>query len=185
MEPTDQLAQILPALTDLAEGIRPEQLGDPTPCSDFTVQDILDHILVLGGSFAHQYRGEPVPPIDPSPRNGQVPAARVRDTLTGLLDAIRSPGALDRTISAPVGEVPGETFARLLAFDGLIHGWDLATATGQPYEVPEAVVADVDDFVRVALTDDLRDGDTFKDATTAPEEASRLEQLVAFSGRTL
>ena len=47
-----------------------------------------------------------------------------------LLDAVKSPGAIERTISAPIGEMPGEVFARFVAFDGLIHGWDLATATG-------------------------------------------------------
>ena len=51
-------------------------------------------------------------------------------------------------------------FARFVVFDGLVHGWDLATATGQPYEPRGALVAEVDAFARQAL-DPLRDGDTF------------------------
>ena len=47
------------------------------------------------------------------------------------MGAIRSPGALDRTVAAPFGDTPGEAFARFVVLDGLVHGWDLATATGQ------------------------------------------------------
>ena len=62
-----------------------------------------------------------------------------------LLGAMKSPGAMERTISAPIGEVPGSTFAQFVAFDGLIHGWDLASATGLDYELPPAVIAAVDE----------------------------------------
>ena len=102
-----------------------------------------------------------------------------------LLAAVNSPGAMERTISGPFGEMPGSRFARLVAFDGLIHGWDLATATGQSYGPPPAVIAAVAAFAHDALTAEMRDGDTFKEATTAPDDASQLERLVAFSGRSL
>ena len=82
-----------------------------------------------------------------------------------------------------MGTMPGETFARLVAFDGLVHGWDLATATGQAYDVPDDVVAAVDEFARAALSAEMRDGDTFKAETNPSAGASRLERLVAFSGR--
>jgi uncharacterized protein (TIGR03086 family) len=72
-----------------------------------------------------------------------------------------------------------------VAFDGLIHGWDLASSTGLDYELPPAVIAAVDEFARGALTSQMRDGDTFKEATTAPKDATQMERLVAFSGRSL
>ena len=88
-------------------------------------------------------------------------------------------------IDAPFGIVPGSVFARFVAFDGLIHGWDLATSTGQAYELPADVVADVSAFARSALGPDMRDGDTFAEETTAPDGADALVELVAFSGRTV
>jgi uncharacterized protein (TIGR03086 family) len=185
MDPTDQLSTILPTVSDLVDRIRPTQLADPTPCSEFTVHDVLDHMLVLGGTFAYAFRGEVAPELHPSDPDGGVPADRFRATMDDLLDAVRSPGAMARTVSTPMGEMPGETFARLVAFDGLIHGWDLATATDQTYQPPADVVAAVDRFARAAIGDELRDGDTFKDATTASAGATPLERLVAFSGRTL
>ncbi len=98
---------------------------------------------------------------------------------------MKSPGALERTISAPIGEMPGEVFARFVAFDGLVHGWDLAVATGLGFELPGCVIDAVDEFARQALTPEMRDGDTFKDEVVAPDGASPLERLAAFSGRSL
>ena len=143
-------------------------------------------MIVLGGTFAYAFRGEDAPQIDPPSRDGQVPTARFRKTMDDLLDAVRSPGAMERTVASPMGAMPGETFARLVAFDGLVHGWDLATSTGQRYDAagrassPQSMSSPAP-----PITDDLRDGDTFKAATAAPDGASRLEQLVAFSGRSL
>ena len=81
--------------------------------------------------------------------------------------------------------MPGAVFARFVAFDGLVHGWDLATATDQQYSLPDAVVREVDGFARQALTDGMRDGDTFAAQTTPPADASSIELVAAFSGRTI
>lgn len=185
MQPTEQLAHILPALTALVDRIEPRQLNDATPCDKFTVHDVLDHMLVGGAAFAYAFRGEQAPEIKAPPVYGVVPNAQFRSAMDGLLIAVQSGGAMQRPISSPMGEMSGEEFARFVAFDGLMHGWDLATATGQPYEPPAAVVEAVDEFARAAITQELRDGDTFKDETTPPSGAGRLERLVAFSGRSL
>jgi uncharacterized protein (TIGR03086 family) len=183
MDPTTQLARILPAVSEVVEGIRPEQLDDPTPCDRFSVHDVLDHMVVLGGRFAHAFRGEEAPEITTPAVNGSVPVEAFRSAMGELLDAVRSPGALERSVSAPFGEVPGETFARFVAFDGLVHGWDLARATGQDYAPDPEAVAAIDEFARQALTPDMRDGDTFAAEATPPAGADTLERLIAFSGR--
>ncbi len=185
MEPSEQLSIILPTLSAMVDRIEPTQLNNPTPCTEFTVHDVLDHMIVGGGSFAYWFRGEEAPGTNAPPVYGWVPAAEFRNAMDELLDAVKSPGAMERTITAPVGEMPGSTFAQFVAFDGLIHGWDLASATGLDYELPPAVIASVDEFARGALTSEMRDGDTFKEATTAPDDASQHERLVAFSGRSL
>ena len=80
--------------------------------------------------------------------------------------------------------MPGSAFARFVAFDGLIHGWTSRPQSVDP-DPPADVVADVAGFAHEALGPDLRDGDTFADATAAPAGAGPLDQLVAFSGRAL
>jgi uncharacterized protein (TIGR03086 family) len=185
MNVTDQLSEILPTLSSTVDRIYGMQLEAPTPCREFTVHDVLDHMIVLGGSFAHLFRGDEPPELQAPVVYGWVPAKEFRQVMDDLLDAVSSPGALERMIPTPLGEMSGDDFARLVAFDGLIHGYDLATATGQPYDPPADVVAAVDEFARGAITSDMRDGDTFADPTTPPEGATRLERLVAFSGRTV
>ena len=185
MHPTEQLAVILPAVSDLVDQVEPADLTAPTPCDRFDVHGVMDHMIVLGGAFAYLFRGEE-PPGDGAPDvEGRVPAPELRKAMDDLLDAVCSEGAMERTISSPVGEMPGETFARLVAFDGLVHGWDIARGAGLSWELPDEVVAAVDGFARVALTDDLRDGDTFKDPTAAPAGATGIERVAAFSGRTV
>lgn len=185
MEPTEQLSYIIPTITSVVDRIQVMQMNDPTPCEEFTVHDVLDHMMTLGGTFAHWFRGEDAPEPTPTGVYGWVPAKEFREVMDDLLAAVRSPGALERTIESPVGAMPGESFARLVALDGLLHGWDLATATGQRYEVPPAVTDAVASFAHGALTDELRDGDTFKDATDAGPDAGPIERLAAFSGRTV
>lgn len=185
MQPTEQLAHILPALEALVDRIRPMQLNDPTPCDKFTVHDVLDHMIVLGGSFAYWFRGEDAPELKSPPVYGVVPAKEFRATMDDLLAAVLSDGAMARVIPAPIGEMPGDTFARFVAFDGLVHGWDIATATGLPWDPPADVIDAVDGFARAAISVEMRDGDTFKDATTPRPNASPLERLAAFSGRSV
>jgi uncharacterized protein (TIGR03086 family) len=185
MEPTEQLSYVLPTFSSMVDRVEAGQLDDPTPCSGFTVRDLLNHFIVLGGSFAYWFRGEEAPELTPPAANGSVPAREVREVLDGVLEAAKSPGAMERIISAPVGEMPGSTCARFIAFDCLIHTWDLASATGLEFEVPPALIASADEFARDALTSEMRDGDTFKEATVAPDGSSRLEGLVAYSGRSV
>ncbi len=181
MDPRNQLDEILPLLNRLVAQLDDAQLATPTSCSKFAVRDVLEHMVGGATMFAAAFRGqEPVAPPEGADLVAAFPLA-----LAELQLAVRSPGALERTIVAPFGEVPGETFARFVAMDGLVHGWDIATATGQAYDPPAAVVADVDAFARQAITADLRDGDTFAAATQPPAGASPIEELVAFTGRQL
>ncbi len=185
MEPTDQLAVIIPMLVDLVDQLHADQLTAPTACADFDVSGVLDHMMGGAAAFVPAFRGETSGSPASRVTAGQVPTVDYRRAMNDLLDAATSPGAMDRTIDAPFGQVPGSVFAGFVAFDGLVHGWDIATAAGLAYDPPADVVAAVDEFARAALGPDMRDGDTFAAATEAPAGASPLEQLVAFSGRTL
>lgn len=185
MEPIEQLRVIMPTLTATVDGIDASQMYDPTPCSDFTVHDVIDHMIVLGGSFAFWFRGEQAPELNAPPVYGRVPAAEFRKVMDDLLAAVQSSGAMERMIDTPMGEMQGDAFARLVALDGLIHGWDLASSTGQELDLPIEVIAAVDDFAHEAIGPETREGGAFKAPAVAPPDASQLERLVAFSGRSL
>jgi uncharacterized protein (TIGR03086 family) len=185
MTPIEQLSHIIPALNGVVDRIWYGQLDASTPCAKFTVHDVLDHMIVGGGTFAPLFRGETPSDVKAPAVYGWVPAAEFKATMEDLLSAVQSPGALDRVIQSPFGEVDGDTFARFVAFDGLIHGWDLAQATGQVWAPPIDVIAAVDAFAREAIAPAMRDGETFKEPAPEPAHAGPLEHLVAFSGRVI
>jgi uncharacterized protein (TIGR03086 family) len=177
MDPLAQLAQLGPHLGGVVAGITQDQLDDPTPCDDYTVRGVLEHMVGGATAFAAAYRGEaPTDPDLSDPLGGFAPV------LGDLVAAISAPGALEQTVAAPFGDVPGDTFARFVVLDGLVHGWDLAIATGQSYEPPDELVAAVDAFAHQAL-DPLRDGRTFAVATEPATGASPIERLAAYTGR--
>jgi uncharacterized protein (TIGR03086 family) len=177
MDPLTQLGQLSGPLGDVVAGITPDQLDRPTPCAEFTVRGVLEHMIGGATAFAAAYRGQT--PAEPDLRDV---LANFGPTLEDLGAAISAPGALDKTVAAPFGDVPGETFARFVVLDGLVHGWDLATATGQTYEPPDELVAAADAFARQAL-DPLRDGQTFASAVEPQRDASPIERLAAYTGR--
>ena len=186
MEGNEQLAVIIPMLKQVGAGIRAKQLDGPTPCASFTVAGVLGHMTSLASAYAPAFRGDP-PSGDggsSTPSDADLPA-RFQIALDDLLEAVQSNGALQRTIDTPFGPMPGAQFARLVAFDGLIHGWDLAASTNQTWDPPSDLVIEIDAFARQAIPQALRDGDTFADETFAPTDATPLLRLVAFSGRRI
>ncbi|MGE3194842.1 MAG: TIGR03086 family metal-binding protein [Microbacteriaceae bacterium] len=185
MHPIEQLDIILPALCDLVDRVDPVQLAAPTPCDEFDVHDVLDHIIVLGGSFASLFRGERPQSLLAPPVYGRVPAPELRAVLEDLRHAVHSDGAMQRMLDTPVGQLDGETFARMVALDGVVHGWDIGAATGQRFVTDVAVVDAVDTFARQALSPEIRATGMFEAPTEPPADASPLEALVAYSGRSV
>lgn len=181
MDPISQLDQVMPMLKGMVAGFTADDLGKQTPCERFAVQGVLEHMIGGGSMFAAAFRGEPAPAAPPS---GD-PLVLFPKVMDELVASMKAPGALDKMVDAPFGTVPGEVFARFVALDGIVHGWDLATATGQPYDPSDELVAAADEFAHQALADEMRDGDTFKGATEVPADASPIERLVAFTGRTV
>jgi uncharacterized protein (TIGR03086 family) len=179
MHPLTQFEQLGPVLGPVIVGIRPDQLEEPTPCAGFTVRGVLEHMIAGGTVFAAAYRGEAPPEPDLTDPIGGCAAM-----LAGLADAVSTPGALDRTIQAPFGEVDGETFARFVVLDGLVHGWDMAVGTGQAYAPPDELVAAAQAFAEATL-DPLRDGDTFAAAVPTGPEATPIQKLAAYTGRPI
>jgi uncharacterized protein (TIGR03086 family) len=177
METLEQLDQLGGPLGGVVAGVRPDQLDLPTPAGTFTVRGVLEHMVGGATVFTAAFRGEA--PAEPDLSD---PLAAFRPALGGLLDAIKAPGALEKTIESPFGEVTGEFFARYLVIDGLVHGWDIATATGQPYDPPAELVAEADGFAHQVI-DQFRDGEAFGAAVEPAPDATPIEKLAAYTGR--
>lgn len=187
METTEQLEVILPSLVEIAGNVEPDQMGNPSPCRDFDVRGVFNHMIGGARFFAAQFRGEapPEPPAPGTDLTGDDPIATFTAAMDELLAATKAPGALERTVVAPFGSVPGSVVARFLTLDGMVHAYDLASATGQTYAPPEELAAEVLAFAKGAIAPEMRDGDTFAAEVTPPAGASSLVRLVCFTGRTV
>jgi uncharacterized protein (TIGR03086 family) len=178
--PLEQFEALIPAYERLTAAVDAVALGRSTPCEGWVVRDVLEHVNGGARMFTAAFDGGPVRDRE----LGDEPVVVVGEALHGFDEAIRVPGALDQTVDSPFGAMPGDAFARLAALDLLMHLWDLAQATDQPLDVPDAVVASVDGFARLALSDDLRRPGLFGAEVAAPPTASPVDALAAFTGRT-
>ena len=143
-EPAGGLAQALDATGQLVAGVRDEQWLNPTPCPDWNVRDLVSHIIGGNRMFAGILRGERPGASGGGP--AQVLAQPGRDLLgdyreaaSELLAAFSRPGVLEEMFTVPFGTVPGGVALHLRISELLVHGWDLARATGQPARFPAAL----------------------------------------------
>ena len=176
------LDEVGPTLMAVVGNISEADLGRPTPCAKFDVAGVLEHMVGGASAFAPLIRGEAEPGVPPT--EGSV-IERWNTAMENLIGAVHSAGSQERTIASPFGDVTGATFTTYLAFDGITHAWDIAVATGQTISPSDEVVAGIEAFVRDFLKPEMRDGDTFAEATEPPASATPLERLVAFSGRSV
>ena len=185
MDGPQQLEIVVPMVSEIIGNIRPDQLENPTSCRGWVVRDVLAHMVGGATTFAFLFRGEDPPDLSGRDLLRGDPAGAFDEAVGGFAAAAALPGALDRTIASPVGELRGSDFLRFVALDGLIHSWDLATATDQPFAPPDDLVAEIDVFARDAITPSARGDDSFAAEAEPPAGADPHERLLAFCGRRL
>lgn len=172
----DGTDQVIAAIADT-------QLSLPTPCSEWDVRDLIGHLVTGNEGFAAALRGD-----------AGAPAAGVPQSAAGLLDAYRSsgaqvaegfrrPGVLTEPVTVPFGTVPGTVALHLRLVDLLVHGWDLATATGRSVSFPADLVEQALAFTRAALADMPPERRPFGPSQAVADDAPALDRLVA--ARTL
>ncbi len=165
--------------------LTPEHREASTPCKDFTVHDLLNHVAGGGHMVSAIFAGEaPRRDVDWMSEAGG-PVAGWEATRDAMRAAF-SDDNLTSTKPAPTGgEAPGINFASLIVADHLVHAWDLAQAIGAEVSPSEATVSLAGAAMRPLITPGRRGGDAFEDEKPAPADATTLQQLIAYSGRTV
>jgi uncharacterized protein (TIGR03086 family) len=184
MDPKSQATTAVQLLTPLVEGTRADQLGNPTPCSDWSVRDLLNHVIGGGHMFASGLRGDALPSGDgPTDLVGDDHRAAFRTSIDGFSSALADTNDLDKPVSLPFGTLPTVAALQLAAGDLLVHSWDLAQATGQPFDPPADFVEASYGFFQMAVNDDLRAAGLFGPPLEVSSDAAPLTKLLAHSGR--
>jgi len=182
-DPVADLERAFEAMGELIAEIRPEQWADPTPCVEWTVRDVVAHLVRLNVMFVAMMEGGPMPAPGQDDL-GDDPLGAYRASAAALTAVFATPGALEKTYSSPLGETTGEVRLRIRIADLLTHGWDLRRATGIRVELPEDLIEQSLAIVQVEMAGQLRAG-RFDDPQPVPETAPALDRLAAFTGRTV
>jgi len=167
-------------------GVKPEQLGDPTPCASWDVRALLNHLV--GGSFffaAATNAGEaPTGGDDTDFGNADFRASYEEGTKQAVA-AFAAPGAQEKIVKLPFGEFPGSAFMGIATLDTFTHAWDLAKATGQSTDLDPALAAELLEAAKSTIADGFRGDEPmpFGAKQDAPSGASAADQLAAFLGR--
>ena len=171
----------------LLPGVPDERLDAATPCERLSLAELLAHVGSLGPAFAAAARkdlGELTdsPPDDTAYRLEPDWRARYPEALAALARAWRDPAAWQGMTRIAGQDLPGDVVAMIALGEVVIHGWDIAVATGQDYAVDDDVAAAVHGYVASFAADGPVEG-LFGAAVPVGEDATVLERALAVSGR--
>ncbi len=190
-DPEAAKALFKPVLTELAAVVDVDQdrLGDRTPCTDFTVAQLRQHVLAWLQFFTQALndpdgKRERIDPETWELADDQQPSQIVIAAAADIDRAIDN-GVADQVVVMSQARMTGGGVLAMALGEYLVHGWDLATATGQPWTPSQEAAEPALEFLRSTVAPEHRGPDSqfFDEEILAPEGASPFEKLLCFGGR--
>lgn len=179
MDLIDSLDETFDHAQRVVAGVRVEQYGDKTPCTEWTVRQLLEHMIGVVAGLGAAAAGTTPERFELAPD----PARQFQAAAAATLGAWRTPGVLDRVVDGGAGPMPGRVLAGINLIDTATHTWDLAVAIGQPSALPDDVARAALEASRATITPEIRPG-RFAPEVEVAVDASPTDRLVAFLGRT-
>jgi uncharacterized protein (TIGR03086 family) len=181
--PMVELGPAAQRMSDLIEGVPDQMLGGPTPCDEYTLGDLLDHVQSFARAFTAGMTAGRAP--GDASRLGDDWRARIPRDLDALAESWRDPEAWTGMTKAGGIDLPGD-LAGLIALDELVvHGWDVARASGQDFELDRGSLEAVYRFVKQfsgAGQEAAREG-MFGPEVSVSDDACVLDRIVGITGR--
>jgi uncharacterized protein (TIGR03086 family) len=189
MDSLDMLGRVVTETQRVVNGVQPDQLSAPSPCAEWTVRDVINHITGGAEMFALSAEQGSVPDEDigrlmGGDNLGDDYKGAFRAASQKALDAFREPGALDKTVTLPFGQLPGSAALDIAVFDVATHAVDIAKATGQNID-DEQMLTDALAMGHRMITEQWRAPGIFDAEQPAPAGASAADKLLAFAGRKI
>jgi uncharacterized protein (TIGR03086 family) len=188
-EPLVPLERALGCFGRVVGAVSVQQWALPTPCADWDVRQLVDHVTSGQRLFALVLRGVPFDEAVHRARDelggplSDDPASAFRISAADLLSAFGEPGVLERMVTVPAGTVPGAVAVHLRTTEALVHGWDLARACALPFEVPEDLAEGELVFSRPMLERIPPERLRFAPSRFVDDRAPAIDRLVALLGR--
>ena len=168
--------QALAVMHDVVQTIGQDDLHRPTPCRDFDVTALADHLVNtiarLGAAAG----------IQTAARNGDSIDQRIQQLTQPILAGWRCRGLTDDVVFSG-RTLPAHLALGILSLELVVHGWDIAVALDRSLDVSDALAAHVLGLAQQTLTAQSRATAGFDPPVPVPADASPLDQLIAFTGR--
>ena len=162
--------------------VRPDQWDLPTPCTEWTVRDVVNHLV--GGNLMNVAAFDGPTAFSDEDYLGDDPAVALAASDRAIAERLARPGALGETATFPYGTFPGQLVATFRVIDLLNHGWDIAKATGQPTDLaPDLHTAGLAMARPMMAHIDRVANPAFGLEQPAPDGASAADAFAAFMGR--
>lgn len=173
------------ATRPVVHGTRPDQLGSTTPCPRWDVRKLLNHLIGGAALIAAADAGETVDYSNPPDFTSEDHAGEFDRNTKAAIEIFRAPGAMERTFELPWGQTPGNAALGLLLSDMVVHGWDLARATGQEFRVDDDIAEAI-----YGMTTSMMEprggfprGDNFAPPVDVADDAPAKDRMLAYLGR--
>jgi len=167
------------------DSVRPDQWSKPTPCSEWNVKDIANHLVGENLWAVELLQGKTIGEVGyrlEGDLAGDDPAAAYRDSVRAASAASTAPDAMEATCHLSFGDYSGSDYVGQLLLDTVVHGWDIAKATGQDTRLdPELVAACLP--VARQLTTQFRSAGVFGEDLPVDADADAQTRLLAMMGR--
>jgi uncharacterized protein (TIGR03086 family) len=185
MDPLETYRRSLAEFTDRVEQVGPGQWTEPTPCPDWDVRALVNHVVgedrwsvaLLAGrtieEVGDRYDGDLL---------GSDPVGAAREAAAQAELAFTRPGALEGTVVLSAGETPADEYLHQLVAEHLVHGWDLAVAIGTDPRLDADAVAECARWFSRRISEYQR-GELVRSEVDVPVEADPQDRLVAAFGR--
>ena len=183
------MGRVLDCAGTVVDNVQPSELGNATPCTEWTVRDVINHVVGGATMFAECVEQGSVP----DDRLGQLMGGdNLGDDYKGAFHAssdraraaFSGPGALEKMVKLPFGEMPAGVALNIAVMDVMTHALDIAKATGQTVDDDELLETALT-IGRQLITPEFRTPGVFDAEQPAPPNASTADQLLAFAGRRL
>ncbi|HSA52083.1 MAG TPA: TIGR03086 family metal-binding protein [Yinghuangia sp.] len=164
----------------IMRGLPDDRLGGPTPCSDYTVGDLANHLFQVVVNFQTLAAKEPVDWAETPDFLSGGWRDRFAAETERLEKAWAAPGS-EEGVSPGMG-LPARRVGQMALLDLTIHAWDLARATGQAFSPAPEVLSDLEQFVE-AMAPTARSMGMFAEPAETAADAGEFERLLASTGR--
>src|SRR5438477_2867776 len=181
------MEKVLDRAGTVVDGVEPSELGNATPCTEWTVRDVINHVVGGATMFAECVEQGSVQ----DDRLGQLMGGdNLGDDYKGAFHvasdraraAFSGQGALEKMVKLPFGEMPAGVALNIAVMDVMTHAVDIARSTDQRINDDDLLTTALE-VGRQLISPELRVPGVFDAEQSCPDDASAEDKLLAFAGR--